>query len=73
MMAAKAKAVPGFCVMIFVILCILTAREVQSFSLDDKFEEELFIKPLNNDFVYAYFQFTTTWNVPFEAESCMYL
>lgn len=72
MMAAKAKAVPGFSVMIFWILCIFTAIEVQSFSLDDKFEEELFIKPLNNDFVYAYFQFTTTWNVPFEAESCMY-
>jgi hypothetical protein len=70
MMAAKATAVPGFGVMIILILCICAAREVQSFSLDDKFEEELFIKPLNNDFVYAYFQFTTTWNVPFEAKSC---
>ncbi|XP_014667346.1 PREDICTED: GPI transamidase component PIG-T-like [Priapulus caudatus] len=29
----------------------------------DNYVEELFIKPLNNGFIYTHFQFTTKWNV----------
>jgi len=70
MMAAKRRAVPGSAMFLPLILALFSASGSFGFGLDDKFDEELLIKPLNNDFVYAYFQFTTTWDVPFEAESC---
>ncbi|XP_065331877.1 GPI transamidase component PIG-T [Cloeon dipterum] len=54
---------------LYLFLTLLSTSSVECFNLDDQFEEELLIKPLNNDFVYAYFQFTTTWDVPFEAKS----
>jgi hypothetical protein len=36
----------------------------------DYFDEELLLKPLASGHVYAYFQFTTLWDVEFEATSC---
>jgi hypothetical protein len=36
----------------------------------DYFDEELLLKPLSSGHVYAYFQFTTIWEVEFEATSC---
>ena len=30
--------------------------------IDDEFNEELFIKPLQKGYVYSNFQFTTKWN-----------
>lgn len=43
------------------------------FVLEDKFEEELYLKPLPSGHIYSTFQFTTIWNVPFEAQSCKFL
>lgn len=39
-----------------------------SCSRKDSFHEELLLKPLPSGHVYAYFQFTTLWDVPFESE-----
>jgi phosphatidylinositol glycan class T len=36
----------------------------------DYFDEELLLKPLPSGHIYAYFQFTTVWDVEFEANSC---
>ena len=36
----------------------------------DYFDEELLLKPLPSGHIYAYFQFTTVWDVEFEATSC---
>jgi phosphatidylinositol glycan class T len=36
----------------------------------DFFDEELLLKPLPSGHIYAYFQFTTVWDVEFEATSC---
>lgn len=33
-----------------------------SYQQNDKFHEELLIKPLASGHVYSYFQFTTVWN-----------
>lgn len=38
-------------------------------SHDDFFDEELMLKPLPSNHVYAYFQFTTVWETPKHTES----
>jgi len=40
------------------------------FSIEDSFNEELYIKPLQSGHVYSYFQFTTLWKQTAE-HSCM--
>lgn len=45
---------------------------VSSTNDNDFYNEELLIKPLANDHVYAYFQFTTIWNVELEQNSCKF-
>lgn len=37
---------------------------------NDFFEEELMLKPLSSNHVYAYFQFTTVWEAPKESKIC---
>ncbi|XP_076642019.1 phosphatidylinositol glycan anchor biosynthesis class T [Halictus rubicundus] len=39
------------------------------FSYDDFFDEELMLKPLSSNHVYAYFQFTTVWEAPKETKT----
>ncbi|XP_049854361.1 GPI transamidase component PIG-T [Schistocerca gregaria] len=48
------------------ILCLTV---VLASSKNDVFNEELLLKPLPDDHVYAYFQFTTVWDVEPDAES----
>lgn len=45
---------------------------VRSLIINDKFHEELYMKPLPSGHVYSYFQFTTVWNTSFEFNTCMY-
>ncbi|XP_055632148.1 GPI transamidase component PIG-T [Toxorhynchites rutilus septentrionalis] len=42
---------------------ILLAIVHQSFQFNEVFDEELFVKPLPDGFVYSYFQFTTRWEL----------
>lgn len=41
-------------------------------SYEDKFYEELLLKPLHSQQLYAYFQFSTLWDAPAKSESCKY-
>jgi len=47
-----------------------SVSSVTSTQQKDYFDEELLLKPLPSGHVYAYFQFTTLWDVEFEASSC---
>lgn len=55
---------------VFCITFSILFSACSSFLLEDHFEEELYLKPLPSGHIYSNFQFTTIWNVPFEAESC---
>lgn len=37
---------------------------------EDQFNEELLLKPLYSDQLYAYFQFSTIWNTESKTETC---
>lgn len=39
-------------------------------SQNDFFDEELMLKPLSNNYVYAYFQFTTVWETTKDIKTC---
>lgn len=53
-----------------VLLCLQCVSSVICTPQKDYFDEELLLKPLPSGHVYAYFQFTTLWDVEFEATSC---
>jgi hypothetical protein len=53
-----------------ILLCLHCIYCVICTPLKDYFDEELLLKPLPSGHVYAYFQFTTLWDVEFEATSC---
>lgn len=40
---------------------------------EDSFDEELLLKPLYNDHIYAHFQFTTRWSVQEDKENSKHL
>lgn len=40
------------------------------FCQNDFFDEELMLKPLSNNYVYAYFQFTTVWETTKDVKMC---
>jgi Gpi16 subunit, GPI transamidase component. len=53
------------------VVCFLhSAVYVTCIPSKDYFDEELLLKPLPSGHIYAYFQFTTVWDVEFEANSC---
>ncbi|PNF27160.1 GPI transamidase component PIG-T [Cryptotermes secundus] len=51
------------------LLCLQCISSVICTPQKDYFDEELLLKPLPSGHVYAYFQFTTLWDVDFEATS----
>jgi hypothetical protein len=53
-----------------VVLFLHSTICVTSVPSKDYFDEELLLKPLPSGHIYAYFQFTTVWDVEFEATSC---
>jgi phosphatidylinositol glycan class T len=55
---------------VFVSLILHSIFSVKSAPQKDYFDEELLLKPLPSGHVYAYFQFTTIWEVESEATSC---
>lgn len=52
-----------------VVLFLHSTICVTSVPSKDYFDEELLLKPLPSGHIYAYFQFTTVWDVEFEATS----
>ncbi|CAG9766033.1 unnamed protein product [Ceutorhynchus assimilis] len=49
--------------LIFVLYCFLHVKSSTFAIQEDTFTEELLIKPLFSEQVYAHFQFATTWNI----------
>lgn len=54
---------------VLVLILSLVCNLKIAFASNDKFHEELFIKPLQSGHVYTYFQFTTQWALK-NNESC---
>lgn len=56
---------PGKIVFLFIINSVLTYET-------DYFTEELLLKPLYGDQLYAHFQFTTKWDTELSSENCKF-
>jgi hypothetical protein len=55
-----------------VLMCLYCISAVICTPQKDYFDEELLLKPLPSGHVYAYFQFTTLWDIELEATTCKY-
>jgi phosphatidylinositol glycan class T len=55
---------------VFVSVLMQPVFSVTSAPQKDYFDEELLLKPLPSGHVYAYFQFTTIWDIESEDASC---
>ena len=62
-MAGKGKGKLCYLKYVIIMVVIAVAKAKQ-----DQFHEELFLKPMSSGHVYAYFQFTTVWNVDVKDE-----
>lgn len=54
------------------VLCVSTVFWLAT-AISDHFTEELLLKPLYTEQLYAHFHFSTIWNTDYENESCKLL
>lgn len=56
----------------WIVVCIINQLRCTQSLADDIFTEELLVKPLFGNQVYAHFNFATVWSVEPENENCKY-